>query len=135
VTAREIPHKGGRAFGYRVDDGRTSVAYLSDHGPGVLGDGPEGFGPYHESALALADGVDLLIHDAQYTAEEYPRRRTFGHSAIDYAVGLARAAGVGRLALFHHDPGRTDDALDAIACAWEPQLDVVVAREQLSLVL
>jgi phosphoribosyl 1,2-cyclic phosphodiesterase len=131
VHAREIPHKGGRTFGYRVDDGRHTVAYLSDHSPESLGDGPRGFGPYHEAALALVKDADVLIHDAQYTAEEFPRRRTFGHSTIDYALGLAAAAGVGRLVLFHHDPRRTDDELDAIArSSASTSLDVTVAREE-----
>ncbi len=73
VLAREIPHKGGRTFGYRVADEVGSLAYLSDHGPrGALGPGPDGWGPYHEAALELCAGVDLLIHDAQHTAAELP---------------------------------------------------------------
>ena len=114
VLALEIPHKGGRTFGYRVSDGVSSIAYLSDHSPNNFGPGPEGFGEYHENAMRLADGVDILIHDAQYTTEEFPARAHFGHSAIDYTVGLAERAGASRLLLFHHDPPRTDDALDAI---------------------
>lgn len=114
VLAREIPHKGGRTFGYRISDGSGTLAYLSDHWPIQLGDGPEGFGPYHEAAVRLASEVDVLIHDAQYTAAEFPNRRDFGHSAIDYAVGLAAVAGARSLMLFHHDPSRTDDELDEI---------------------
>ena len=114
VLAREIPHKGGRTFGYRVSDGTSSIAYLSDHSPTSLGDGPDGLGEYHEAALALARDVDVLVHDAQYTGEEFTIKRDFGHSAIDYAVTFARIAGAGRLVLFHHDPVRTDDQLDAI---------------------
>jgi len=114
VTALEIPHKGGRTFGYRVSDGRATVAYLSDHNPISLGPGPEGFGEYHENAMALAEGADLLLHDAQHTAAEFPAKANFGHSAVDYAVGLAERAGVRRLLLYHHDPPRTDDELDAI---------------------
>ncbi len=117
VVAREIPHKGGRTFGYRVSDGGHTVAYLSDHNPSALGEGPDGFGPYHDAALELAGGADVLIHDAQYTSEEFATRRTLGHCAVDYAVGLAQAAGVGQVVLFHHDPRRTDDELDAIACS------------------
>ena len=135
VQAREIPHKGGRTFGYRVSDGVHSVAYLSDHNPSALGDGPDGFGPYHPAALALAEGVDVLIHDAQYTAEEFPERRTWGHSAIDYPVGLAETAGAGQLVLFHHDPRRTDDELDVIACAAaaSSSIPVTAAHETQSL--
>lgn len=114
VLAREIPHKGGRTFGYRISDGRATIAYLSDHHPAALGEGPDGHGPYHEAACTLACGADVLLHDAQYVAAEWPERRTYGHSTVDYAVGLARAAGVGRLILFHHDPGRTDDQIEAL---------------------
>jgi ribonuclease BN (tRNA processing enzyme) len=64
--------------------------------------------------MALADGVDLLIHDAQHTAAEFPTRSFMGHSAVDYPVGLAREAGARKVLLFHHDPPRTDDELDAI---------------------
>lgn len=114
VVALDIPHKGGRTFGFRVSDETATVAYLSDHSPVALGPGPEGLGEYHEAAMTLADGVDLLIHDAQHTSDEFEAKRSFGHSSVDYAVGLARRSGAHRLALFHHDPPRTDDALDAI---------------------
>jgi phosphoribosyl 1,2-cyclic phosphodiesterase len=115
VLARDIPHKGGRTFGYRVsDDTGRSLAYLSDHAPALVSAGPDGFGDYHDAAVALAENVDVLIHDAQYTPEEFPARRTWGHSTIDYAVGLAEAAGARSLVLFHHDPSRTDDQLDAV---------------------
>lgn len=114
VTALEIPHKGGRTFGFRVSDGAATVAYLSDHHPIQLGPGPEGHGEYHETAYALCEDADLMIHDAQYTVSEFPSRSDFGHSTIDYAVGLAEVCKAKRLLLFHHDPGRTDDELAQI---------------------
>jgi len=117
VLALEIPHKGGRTLGFRVSDGSGSLAYLSDHSPATLGPGPDGFGAYHPAAMRLAEGVDLLLHDSQYTAPEFEARRDFGHSAVEYAVGLADAAGVGQLVLFHHDPSRTDDQIDAVVAA------------------
>ena len=131
VLAREIPHKGGRTFGYRVDDGTTSVAYLSDHDPRVLGDGPDGLGARHEAALSLADGVDLLIHDAHITAEEVPRLGFLGHACADYALALAAEAGARAVALFHHAWERTDDELDALTAVWTARsaVPVVVARE------
>ncbi len=132
VLVREIPHKGGRTMGYRIDDGCSSVAYLSDHGPArMMGPGPDGFGPYHEAAMELCTGVDLLIHDAQYTASELPFRLNFGHSAADYAVGLARHCGAARVLLFHHDPDRTDTEVAAIERAMRRGEDVSVdaARE------
>jgi len=115
VRAREIPHKGGRTFGYRVSDGAMSLAYLPDHHPATYGTGPTGTGSEHEAACALADGVDLLIHDTQHTAAEFAARSHYGHSTYEYALGLARTCGVGRLLAFHHDPARTDVELDAIA--------------------
>jgi phosphoribosyl 1,2-cyclic phosphodiesterase len=114
VVAREIPHKGGRCFGYRVDDGASTIAYLSDHSPINFGPGPEGMGEYHRNALELAAGVDLLIHDAQYTRADFGPRAHYGHSTVEYAVGLAERAGARRLLLFHHDPPRTDAEIDAI---------------------
>ncbi len=133
VEARDIPHPGGRTFGFRIDDGEHTVAYLSDHGPAALGEGPDGFGPYHEAALTLARDADVLIHDAQYTVGEFAARRAFGHSAIDYALGLGEAAGVGRVVLFHHDPSRTDEQLDAIAAALPSGAEVARQGEVLRL--
>jgi len=119
VTALEIPHKGGRTFGYRVRDGAASVAYLSDHCPTLVGPGAGGLGEYHDAACTLAKGCDVLIHDAQLLDEEVPARAAFGHAAVGYAVGLGETAGSGRVLLFHHDPPRTDAQIDAIvrSCA------------------
>jgi phosphoribosyl 1,2-cyclic phosphodiesterase len=114
IVAQEIPHKAGRMFGYRITDGRTTIAYLSDHSPIAFGPGPDGLGEYHDAAAELSDQADLLIHDAQHTAEEFPTRAHFGHSAVEYAVGLAETAKARRLLLFHHDPPRTDDQIDEI---------------------
>ncbi len=125
VRARQIPHKGGRTFGYRISDGTIAMAYLSDHHPVSLGPGPDGFGPYHPAALALADGVDVLLHDAQYLPSEWPERGSFGHSTPGYAVGLGLAAGAGQVVLFHHDPARSDDEIDVLTAA-NQHPDVVV---------
>lgn len=136
VLAAEIPHKGGRTFGYRVTDGGRSLAYLSDHSPIAAGAGPDGLGAYHESALALAQNVDLLIHDAQHTAAEFGDRAFLGHSAVEYAVGLAEAAGARTVALFHHDPARTDDEVDALVVAHAGgTVEVIGAAEGLTIEL
>lgn len=118
VLALEIPHKGGRTFGYRITDGHAAVAYLSDHGPSALGPGPDGWGPYHETAMTLAREVDVLIHDAQHTAAELPARAAWGHSAADYAVRLGELSGARAVLLFHHDPGRTDLEVDAMVAGF-----------------
>jgi len=115
VLALEIPHKGGRAFGFRVSDGTSSIAYLSDHNPLALGRGRQGTGELHPAAIALARDADVLVHDAQYCAEELPAKAYLGHSCPEYAVALALEAGTRRVCLFHHAPQRTDDALDELA--------------------
>jgi phosphoribosyl 1,2-cyclic phosphodiesterase len=130
VLAREIPHKGGTTFGYRVSDGVRSFAYLSDHMPQALGPGRDGLGARHDAAVALAGDVDLLIHDAQYVAEELPTRGAFGHAAAEYAVALGVAAGARRVLLFHHDPWRTDDEVDDVVARFaEAPLPVSAAVE------
>lgn len=130
VLAREIPHKGGRTFGYRVSDGRSTFAYLSDHCPTAFGPGPGGLGELHPAAMALAEGCDLLIHDAQYLDEELADRANFGHSAAGYPVSLAEAASVPSVLLFHHDPPRTDDAIDALVARYEDaSMEVEGARQ------
>jgi phosphoribosyl 1,2-cyclic phosphodiesterase len=134
VLALEIPHKGGRTFGYRVSDGRSSIAYLSDHGPAALGPGPEGWGPYHDSAMALASDVDLLVHDAQHTADELPAVVAFGHSAMDYPVRLGEQAGAKHVLLFHHDPNRTDEELDACVARFQGTSVTVTAAAEGSVI-
>jgi phosphoribosyl 1,2-cyclic phosphodiesterase len=114
VLAREIPHKGGRTFGYRISDSHSTLTYMPDHCPTVLGPGEDGFGEYHAAALELAHEADLLVHDAQLFGEELGET-DFGHSVSDYCVELGRRAGARAVALFHHRPDRTDDALDQLA--------------------
>ncbi|MGI8810064.1 MAG: MBL fold metallo-hydrolase [Acidimicrobiales bacterium] len=112
VTAALVCHPGP-TLGYRIEDRAGSIAYLPDHEPALGVDDFPGE-PDWTSGFALADGVDLLIHDAQYSLAEYPSHVGWGHSAIDHAVAFAAATGVGRLVGFHHDPGHDDDALDAL---------------------
>ncbi len=112
IIARMVPHIGP-TLGYRVEWGGRSVAYLSDHQQPY-----DGSFSVSDGARELVEGVDLLIHDSQYTASEFVAKSTWGHCTIDYALWLANHCGVGRLALFHHDPCRTDVALDEVArCA------------------
>lgn len=114
VVAREIPHKGGRTMGLRISDGRSCVAYLSDHSPHDIGPGNDGLGDLHPAAVELAADVDLLIHDAQYTTAELPARSTWGHAAAQYCVSLAKHCGAKRVALYHHDPTRTDRQVQSL---------------------
>jgi phosphoribosyl 1,2-cyclic phosphodiesterase len=114
VMSRLVPHLGP-TLGFRVGLQGRSLAYLSDHQQPF--DGSCSASP---GALELVDGVDLLIHDAQYTESEFKAKATWGHCTIDYAVWLAAEAGAKRLALYHHDPARRDDDLDGLLrCAIE----------------
>jgi phosphoribosyl 1,2-cyclic phosphodiesterase len=136
VQAREIPHKGGRTLGYRVSDGRSVLAYVTDHCPTALGPGPDGWGEYHAAAVELAAGADVLVHDAQLLAEEVAAEAAFGHAAADYVVALAECAGAGQAVLFHHRPDRTDDALDQLGRRFaSARVPVTVAAEGLVLQL
>ncbi|HEY2237714.1 MAG TPA: MBL fold metallo-hydrolase [Streptosporangiaceae bacterium] len=133
IEAREVPHKGGRTFGYRVSDGRSVLTYIPDHCPTAAGPGPEGWGEYHPAARALAAGTDLLVHDAFMEPAEVPAEAAFGHAAADYAVELGRRAGARRVLLAHHKPDRTDQALDQLGrrLAHQPGQppEVIVAAE------
>lgn len=130
VTARSVPHIGP-TLGYRVSWAGRSVVYLSDHQQPT-----DGSFAATDAALELAARADLLVHDAQFTPAEFADRSTWGHCTIDYAVWFALEAGVRSLALFHHDPGRTDDHLDlltleAVRRGADRGLEVFAAREGL----
>jgi phosphoribosyl 1,2-cyclic phosphodiesterase len=107
VTVRTIPHVGP-TLGYRVAWAGTTVAYISDH------QAPLALDSVADSALELARGADVLIHDAQYTADEFRQKSHWGHCTVEYALHVAREAGVGTLVLFHHDPAHDDDVLDGL---------------------
>jgi ribonuclease BN (tRNA processing enzyme) len=64
--------------------------------------------------LALAEGADVLIHDAQYTGNEFAEKSHWGHCTIDYALRVARTAGVSTLVMFHHDPSHDDETMDRL---------------------
>ncbi len=105
-------HHPGLTLGFRLEAGGRVLVYATDQEPHVDALGAE---PMLDPALLkLATGADLLICDAQYTPEEYRQRVGWGHSSVTDAVRLALEAGVGCLALFHHDPERTDEAVDAM---------------------
>ncbi len=112
ITADAIIHPGS-TVGYRIDDGNRALAYLPDHEP-ALGAPSFPISAEWTSGNSLAAGVDLLIHDAQYTAAEYAERVGWGHSSIEQTWAFAQQAGVRRLLTFHHDPSHSDDELDAM---------------------
>jgi ribonuclease BN (tRNA processing enzyme) len=113
VTADFVCHPG-LTFGYRVAEDGATLAYLPDHEPALgVPDFPES--PMWTSGFDLAEGVDVLIHDAQYTDDEYTHRQGWGHSTFSQVAAFAEMAGVGTLVTFHHDPSHDDATLDAIS--------------------
>lgn len=103
----------GPTVGYRIAAGAVAVAYLPDHEP-ALGVWTTPLDPEWTSGFALARGADLLIHDAQYTDEEYETHVGWGHSSLRHALTFASAAGVRRLVPFHHDPDHADALMDRL---------------------
>lgn len=110
VTADLITHPGS-TLGYRIVEGNDSLAYLSDHEP-AFGMGRIPDSPEWTSGSALARGVDVLVHDAQYTDEEYARRVGWGHTSLTQLAALTRQVEPRRLVTFHHDPAHSDAELD-----------------------
>ena len=105
VSAARLNHPQGIAA-YRLQHGSRAIVFATDIERGD---------PAADAALkALASGADVLIHDAQYTPDEYEQRQGWGHSTWRHAVEAAQEAGVERLILFHHDPMRSDEQVDAI---------------------
>ena len=110
VTAQTVIHPG-QTLGYRISDGDSTMTYLPDHEPALGGDGipsPSDWTSGHD----LAADADLVLHDAQYTADEYEERVGWGHSRVTDAVDLAKLARAQRLVTFHHDPAHNDKTLD-----------------------
>jgi phosphoribosyl 1,2-cyclic phosphodiesterase len=115
VTAALVCHPGP-TVGYRIATSRAALAYVPDHEP-ALGVPDFPAAPDWTSGYALAAGVDLLVHDAQYSDEEYADRAGWGHSAIGHVLAFARQAAVKRLVTFHHDPSHTDADIDRLTGA------------------
>jgi phosphoribosyl 1,2-cyclic phosphodiesterase len=147
------------AMAYRLDCDGASVVYCTDTAPFTdilleheyiktppkIGDPPP---PAHAEKLRemrdhlvdMCQGADFLIYDTQFTPEEYKQRPHWGHSTPNDAIEIALAAKVKTLALFHHDPQRTDDAQDKILEGVRKQLsgsglDVIAAAEHLEVQL
>ena len=110
VDAQLIVHPN-LTVGYRIRDKDSRVTYLPDHEP-ALGAKTFPIGADWTSGYALAEGADLLIHDSQYSIEEYEERVGFGHSCLTHAFRFAKLADVKQFVPFHHDPAHTDDMLD-----------------------
>jgi phosphoribosyl 1,2-cyclic phosphodiesterase len=114
IVTRYLNHPA-LTLGYRIEVDGAVVVYSSDHEPHdqSLAVGGDLARNRHDDAHArFVSGADLLIHDAQYRGSEYGDHVGWGHSTVEYVVDLAGRADVGGLALFHHDPNRTDDQVD-----------------------
>ena len=103
----------GPTVGFRIESETASFAYLPDHEPALAGSIADRSRDWI-SGGAIADDVDLLLHDAQYFEEEYEARIGWGHSSVADAVAFARAVGARRLLLSHHEPLHTDGALERL---------------------
>lgn len=106
VRTADVAHKGARTVLVRVDSPTASAVYLPDHVP---------FAGIGDEALALMTDVDVLIHDGQFLPAEAALAHDYGHATTDEAIEVAMRCGARSLVLTHHAPGRTDDALDALA--------------------
>jgi phosphoribosyl 1,2-cyclic phosphodiesterase len=130
VVASHVIHPGP-TLGYRISADGASIAYLPDHEP-ALGARRFPEGPRLTSGFDLASGVDLLIHDGQYSDDELATRIGWGHSSVREAVAFAEQANAHQLVLFHHDPSHSDsvlDALTALARGSATTTKVVAGRE------
>lgn len=103
-------------LGYRLEADGVSVVYACDHEPHSrrYAQGSGGMSEQDRRHIQFMQGTDLVIHDAQYTTTEYTNKIGWGHTPVNCAVDMCRAAGVSRLALTHHDPLRKDDDVDNI---------------------
>jgi phosphoribosyl 1,2-cyclic phosphodiesterase len=141
VRAASVTHRGP-TLGYRIEDAGKTLCYIPDHEPG-LGAPLDSIEDEWVSGFELARDADLLIHDCQYSDEEYPNHLGWGHSPMSDALSFARRTNVERLLLFHHDPLHSDDFLDAFggeACRrWvelggrADQIELATERRELTL--
>jgi len=107
ITPFAIHHPQG-ACGYRIDGPHRSVGIVTDHEAGTDID---------SGVLDAIEGVDVLIHDAQYLPEDLAAHQGWGHSTYVHAIEAAEAAGVAELLLTSHDPRRSDSAIDAMVAS------------------
>jgi phosphoribosyl 1,2-cyclic phosphodiesterase len=112
LAASLVVHPGP-TVGFRIETATSSFAYLPDHEPALVGAIADRARDWISGA-AIAEGVDLLLHDAQYFEHEYEERIGWGHSSVADAVAFGRAVGARRLLLFHHEPLHSDGSLDRL---------------------
>ena len=113
VRASLVTHQGP-TVGYRIEENGLTLVYLPDHEPSIGGTDLSLQPTDWISGHDIAYGASVLLHDAQYGDDEYPRHIGWGHSAIGHVVAFAQKAEVERLVLFHHDPYHTDAELELL---------------------
>jgi phosphoribosyl 1,2-cyclic phosphodiesterase len=140
IEAAPVEHPGP-TLGYRITENGRVLAYIPDHEPARVTSSIERSSPDWLPGSHVAAGADVLFHDAQYTLEEYAQRIAWGHSCFADAVTYAGVCDAKRLVLFHHDPSRSDEALEDLqrlaAHVWGSTNGSapVLAREGMELVL
>jgi phosphoribosyl 1,2-cyclic phosphodiesterase len=112
IGTQLISHPGP-TVGYRLEENGRTLAYMPDHEP-ALGVDLESVSPEWISGYGVAQGVNLLFHDSQYTSQEYLNRVGWGHSSTEHMIMFALISKVEQLVMFHHDPLHTDSDLDTI---------------------
>jgi phosphoribosyl 1,2-cyclic phosphodiesterase len=131
-------------LGYRLEADGATLVYASDHEPFSrhLASGKGEIKGQDRRHCEFLAGADLVIHDAQFTLNEYASKIGWGHSTVEYAIAMSREAKVARLALTHHDPVRSDEAVDEIVrnarvaqSQISPALEIFAAAEGQSLEL
>ena len=100
----------GECFGYRIQSSTGTLLYITDH---EMDAEEHVFSTFSELA-SFCKGADVLIHDAQLTADELPAKAGWGHSAVERVCELAQRSDIPRIILIHHDPERSDDEIDGI---------------------
>jgi phosphoribosyl 1,2-cyclic phosphodiesterase len=135
VQASLVCHPGP-TVGYRITENGVSLTYLSDHEPALGVESFPGEGEW-TSGYDLSADADVLIHDAQYTDEEYPEHVGWGHSSVSQMLAFARLARVRALVPFHYDPTHSDSMLDSLferaRCSNDLPYEMIPAREGASL--
>ncbi len=114
VSSTLVCHPGP-TVGYRITDAQGSVlTYLPDHEPALGSSVFPSLPLAWTSGGTLAAGADLLIHDSQFSAAEYPAHIGWGHSSFKDALAFAELSQVKHLVPFHHDPSHTDVDIDRL---------------------
>lgn len=105
ITCKQLNHPDG-ALGYRIENNGKIFAHVCDteHKEGVI----------DQSVLDLVNGADIFVYDSQFTPEEYPKFKNWGHSTWQEGIKIAQKAGADKLYLFHHAPGHDDDFMDVV---------------------